>query len=98
MTAARSSRSRATGSGTSSRSSVPAMGAHGSAHIVDRALAVHALLGAGRSPAEVQRLAALRQDARERRDWPAADALRSQIEALGWTVQDTPAGPRLATL
>lgn len=31
------------------------MGAHGSAHIVDRALAVHALLGAGRSPAEVQR-------------------------------------------
>jgi hypothetical protein len=49
-------------------------------------------------PAEVQRLAALRQAARERRDWPAADALRGQIEALGWTVQDTPAGPRLATL
>jgi hypothetical protein len=49
-------------------------------------------------PAEVERLAALRQAARDRRDWPAADALRAQIEALGWTIQDTPDGPRFAAL
>ncbi len=45
--------------------------------------------------AEVQALAAQRQQARERRDWAAADALRGQIEALGWRVQDTPAGQKL---
>jgi cysteinyl-tRNA synthetase len=49
-------------------------------------------------PAEVQQLAALRQAARDRRDWLAADALRAQIEALGWTIQDTPDGPRFAAL
>lgn len=51
--------------------------------------------GPAEPPPEVQRLAELRQAARERRDWPAADALRSQIEALGWVVQDTAEGPRL---
>ena len=52
--------------------------------------------GPAEPPAEVRRLAALRQTARESRDWLAADALRAQIEALGWLVQDTPGGPHLA--
>lgn len=44
-------------------------------------------------PAEVAELAARRQDARERRDWAAADELRRQIAASGWQIRDTPDGP-----
>lgn len=44
-------------------------------------------------PAEVLALASERQAARDRRDWAAADALRNQIQALGWQVQDTAKGP-----
>ncbi len=47
-------------------------------------------------PAEVLALVAERQAARARRDWAAADALRTRIQALGWQVQDTPEGPRCA--
>ena len=52
--------------------------------------------GPAEPPAEVRQLAALRQAARESRDWAAADALRAQIEALGWLMQDTADGPQLA--
>ena len=44
---------------------------------------------------QVQTLLAARQEARLRKDWPAADALRLQIAALGWQVVDTPDGPKL---
>jgi cysteinyl-tRNA synthetase len=40
-------------------------------------------------------LAAERQSARERKDWAASDEYRKQLTALGWTVQDTPDGPKL---
>ncbi|MDO8599404.1 MAG: hypothetical protein Q7S02_04805, partial [bacterium] len=46
-----------------------------------------------RVPAEVRRLAAEREDARVRKDWARADVLRAQLEALGWIVEDTKAGP-----
>jgi len=46
-------------------------------------------------PAEVLELASRRQQARKRRDWAAADALRAEIEALGWSVQDTAERPRV---
>ena len=46
-------------------------------------------------PPEAARLADERQAARERKDWAAADEYRRQIAALGWTVQDTPDGPKL---
>jgi len=35
-----------------------------------------------------------RQAARERRDFAASDAIRSQLAALGITIEDTAAGPR----
>ena len=54
--------------------------------------------GPAEPSAEVQRLAELRQAARDRRDWPAADALRVEIEAQGWSVQDTPGGPKLVAV
>ncbi len=47
-------------------------------------------------PQEVLELANRRQQARDRRDWDAADALRNEIETLGWSVQDTAQGPRVS--
>jgi cysteinyl-tRNA synthetase len=35
-----------------------------------------------------------RQQARARKDWPAADAVRDQLSAIGLKVEDTPTGPR----
>jgi cysteinyl-tRNA synthetase len=46
-------------------------------------------------PPEVQRLLAERVAARERRDFRRSDALRAEIGALGWLIEDTAAGPRL---
>jgi cysteinyl-tRNA synthetase len=46
-------------------------------------------------PAEVERLVAERVAARERRDFRRSDTLRADLAALGWVVEDTPAGPRL---
>ncbi len=46
-------------------------------------------------PPEALRLAEERQAARARKDWAAADEYRRQITALGWTLQDTPDGPKL---
>jgi cysteinyl-tRNA synthetase len=46
-------------------------------------------------PQVVELLARERQAAREARDFAAADELRAQLEARGWNVVDTPAGPTL---
>jgi len=44
---------------------------------------------------QARRLAEARDDARRRRDWARADAIRSELAELGWLVEDTPAGSRL---
>jgi hypothetical protein len=44
-------------------------------------------------PPEVLPLVSRRADARARRDWSAADAIRAEIATLGWLVADTPNGP-----
>ncbi len=46
-------------------------------------------------PPQVVALVQERQAARQRKDWPASDALRQQIAALGWDVKDTPNGPEI---
>ena len=46
-----------------------------------------------RRPAEVTALVEARTAARAARDWARADALRAELEALGWDVTDTPDGP-----
>jgi hypothetical protein len=46
-------------------------------------------------PPEVLELVEQRQAARQRKDWPASDALRLRIAELGWQVKDTPEGARL---
>ena len=47
------------------------------------------------TPAEVTELAAQRVAAKKARDFARADALRAEIRAKGWVVEDTPSGPKL---
>jgi cysteinyl-tRNA synthetase len=47
------------------------------------------------APPEAKRLLAEREAAREARDFSTADARRDELVALGWTVRDTPEGPKL---
>lgn len=43
-------------------------------------------------PADIQALAQQRWDAKQAKDWPAADALRKQLEAAGWLIKDSKEG------
>jgi cysteinyl-tRNA synthetase len=43
-------------------------------------------------PAECLKLAEARAAARASRNWALSDALRAQLKALGWVMEDTPAG------
>jgi len=45
---------------------------------------------------KVMELVVQRERARAMKDWPASDALRQQIAAMGWQVMDTPDGPKLS--
>ncbi len=48
--------------------------------------------GPNSPPPQISHLVRQRAEARARRDWPAADALKAQIEAAGWSIVDH--GPR----
>ncbi len=50
------------------------------------------------APEEVTRLVAEREDARKRKDFAAADALRGKIKELGWAVEDSKDGAKLRRL
>jgi cysteinyl-tRNA synthetase len=50
---------------------------------------------ADEAPAEIERLAAERQEARSARDFERADRLRDELAAQGWEIRDTAEGPRL---
>jgi cysteinyl-tRNA synthetase len=43
-------------------------------------------------PSEIQALAQKRWDAKQAKDWPAADALRQELEAAGWLIKDSKEG------
>jgi cysteinyl-tRNA synthetase len=45
-------------------------------------------------PTEVQALVEERQAARKAKDFKRADAVRDQLAKMGWTIEDTPRGPR----
>jgi cysteinyl-tRNA synthetase len=46
-------------------------------------------------PKEIHKLVVEREKAREEKDWEASDRLRSEIQALGFVVQDTQAGMKV---
>ena len=43
-------------------------------------------------PAEIQALAQKRWDAKQAKDWAAADALRKELESAGWLIKDSKEG------
>jgi cysteinyl-tRNA synthetase len=47
------------------------------------------------APDDILALVAQRQQARQEKRWQDADALRGQIRAAGYEVEDTPQGPRV---
>jgi cysteinyl-tRNA synthetase len=49
----------------------------------------------GEAPAEILALLTEREAARAARDFRRADALRQDLKARGWVIEDTPKGPRL---
>jgi cysteinyl-tRNA synthetase len=51
--------------------------------------------GAAEVPAEVLDLVSRRDQARADRDFAGADALRDQLVAMGWVVEDTPSGTKV---
>jgi hypothetical protein len=71
------------------------------AEVYERIRATRAQASANALPQprpEVMALVERREDARARRDWTTADALRTRIAALGWQVSDTAHGPQLAPM
>jgi cysteinyl-tRNA synthetase len=49
-------------------------------------------------PAEMQALLEARQTARKAKDFKRSDAIRDELKAKGWTIEDTPKGPKLKKL
>jgi cysteinyl-tRNA synthetase len=75
-----------------------------SAQDADAALAawekVDAVLGVGvraeaEAPAEISALAAARTEAKKAKDFKRADAIRDELKAKGWVIEDTPKGIKL---
>jgi cysteinyl-tRNA synthetase len=61
------------------------------------------VLGIGASleievPADIMALVEARQAARKAKDFTRADAIRDELKSKGWTVEDTPKGPRAKKL
>jgi len=47
------------------------------------------------APPDIAALLAARQEARRAKEYQRADALRQELKAKGWIIEDTPKGPRL---
>jgi cysteinyl-tRNA synthetase len=65
---------------------------------VDEVLGVGGPVEAAAVPADVVGLAEERQAARKAKDFARADALRLTLKSRGWSVEDTPQGPKLKRL
>jgi cysteinyl-tRNA synthetase len=50
------------------------------------------------APPELQKLLEDRQAARKAKDFKRADAIRDELKAKGWIIEDTPRGPKLKRL
>ena len=47
------------------------------------------------APAEIVALLEARQAARKAKDFKRSDAIRDELKAKGWVIEDTPKGPKL---
>jgi cysteinyl-tRNA synthetase len=61
---------------------------------------IDSVLGIGKAtelavPAELNALLEARQAARQAKDFKRADAIRDELKAKGWVIEDTPKGPKL---
>ncbi|MBM3288599.1 MAG: cysteine--tRNA ligase, partial [Candidatus Hydrogenedentes bacterium] len=73
-------------------------GARRALALLDRLDAVTGLFGAEtkeEAPADILALVTERQQARRTKDFKCADAIRDQLLASGWVLEDTPDGPRV---
>ncbi len=61
----------------------------------DRIFGCFAVPGEEAPPAEIAKWVADREAARGRRDFAASDRIRRDLAARGWSVEDTPGGPKL---
>ena len=46
-------------------------------------------------PEEVQKLAFLREEMRDKKNWEEADRLREEIEKMGWLIEDSESSQKL---
>jgi len=67
---------------------------------LDKRLDVLGLMKAGKDdvPDEVKKLVEERQEARARKDWAVADALRGKLNDMGYEVKDTPDGVKISKI
>ena len=61
---------------------------------------INSVLGIGAAatadaPAEILALLEARQEARKAKDFKRADAIRDELKAKGWVIEDSPKGPKL---
>jgi cysteinyl-tRNA synthetase len=64
---------------------------------IDSVLGIGAKLETG-IPAEILALAESRAAAKKAKDFKRADAIRDELKAKGWAIEDTPKGPKLKRL
>jgi cysteinyl-tRNA synthetase len=64
---------------------------------IDSVLGVSAK-AATEAPAEIMALADARTAAKKAKDFKRADAIREELKAKGWAIEDTPKGPKLKKL
>jgi cysteinyl-tRNA synthetase len=63
----------------------------------DRALGLE-LRHSDNLPEEILALAEARQAARKAKDFKRSDAIRDELKAKGWIIEDSPKGPKLKRL
>ena len=49
-------------------------------------------------PSEVAKIAEERQNARNNKDFATSDLLRDKLKEMGWSIEDTPSGPRITKI
>jgi cysteinyl-tRNA synthetase len=62
---------------------------------VDSVLGIGAKASTDEIPAEITALLEARQAARAAKDFKKSDAIRDELKAKGWVIEDTPKGPKL---